>query len=304
MSVSFYLKNPKKLFRARAVLTIGDCLALSTQGLSQFTADEADQRFDRKAFYSRPLSDFECLLCGVVGQSGRGFELSFDTSSQSYAVRVLTPSTLEDWQIALGYIKDLSKALHQPVTSEHGDTFSADTVAQFDYRHDIRGGLHTFIPQMEENDINTITLYGVRHPVDINAELIRKILSAADPVAEFSRFYRDIQWLDAYPAKQRLYDNGEEIIGVYVLGYDVATILPYTPAIHWEHKCNIGDKDVARWVLFVVADDNEHYELPYADAMAQLPDNAYRYIDATHILINPLDKDALRALAAASGASV
>lgn len=301
MSVSFYLKNPKKLFRAKPVFTVGDCLALSARDITQFTADETDKAFDRAAFYSSPLSAFECLLCGVAGQSGRGFELSFDRSSQSYAVRVMTPSTVEDWQIALGYIKDLSQALNQPIQSEHGDTFSADTIGQFDFRHDIRGGLEAFAAQMENDDINTITLHGIQRPVDINAAPGRKILAAADPIAEFSRFYRDIQWLDAYSAKQKLYRNGAEIIGVYTLGYDVATILPYTPAVQFQYSGDISNKDISRWVLFVLADNNEAYELPYADAMAHLPDDTYRFIDATHILIAPLSKDALRALAAACG---
>lgn len=297
MSISFYLKNPKKLFRAKPVLTVNECLRLSTQGIMQFTADEDKEGFDRKAFYALPLSELVCLLCGVVGQSGRGFDLSFDKEAQSYVVRVLTPSTLEDWRIALRYLKDLSTILGQPIESEHGDTFSAETIEQFDCKEDIRGGLQIFADQLR-NDVETSTLYGIKRPVVINAALGQQILTATDPIAEFSHFYREIQWLNAYSANQKFFRKDDELLGVYALGYDVVTILPYVPSVEFEYSNEISDADVTRWVLFVVAGDNEHYELPYAQAMARLPREKYRFIDATYIQIDALNADELRALAA------
>lgn len=244
-----------------------------------------------------PLSELVCLLCGVAGQSGRGFELSFNKERQSYAVRVLTPSTLEDWHIALRYLRDLSTMLGQPIESEHGDTFSAETIEKFDCKKDILGGLQIFVDQLR-NDGETSTLYGIRRPVVINAELGQQILTAADPIAEFSRFYREIQWLEAHSAKQKFFRKEDELLGVYALGYDVATILPYTPSVGFEYAYEIGNADVTRWVLFVVASDNEHYELPYAEAIARLPKAKYRFIDATYIQIDALNADELRALAA------
>ena len=135
-------------------------------------------------------------------------------------------------------------------------------------------------------------------PVSVNAGITEQIFSHADLISEFSRFYRNIQWLDAYSAKQKFFRKDDELFGVYTLGYDVATILPYTPSVGFEYAHEIGNADVKHWVLFVVASDNEHYELPYAEAIARLPKAKYRFIDATYIQIDALNADELRALAA------
>ena len=298
MSISFYIKNPKKFFRTRPVLTVRDCLTLSTQGVTQFTVDENEEDFDPKAFYSLPLTKFVCLVCGVEEQSGRGFELSFNEETQSYGVRVMTPSTIDDWRISLCYLKDLATVLDQPIENEHGDTFTAKTIEQFDYKNDILFGLQGCAAQIKENDVENLTLYGIVRPVSVNAGITEQILSHADPISEFSRFYRNIQWLDAYSAKQKFFRKDDELFGVYTLGYDVATILPHTPSVGFEYAHEIGNADVKHWVLFVVASDNEHYELPYAEAIARLPKAKYRFIDATYIQIDALNADELRALAA------
>lgn len=304
MSVLFYVPNPKKLFRSRPVFSVGECLKLSGQELEQFTEDETAEDFDPQAFYATPLSAFECLLFGVYGRSGRGFELSFDEEEQHYVVRVLTPSTADDWQIGLAYLKDLAAELNQPITSEQGETFTADTIESFDFERDILFGLETHpVFSGESNDDLPITMYGINRPVAVNAEIIEEIRSAVDPIAEFSRFYREIQWLDAYSASQMFYQNDEtdEIIGVYVLSHG-ATILPYRPMVEFANSSSVSDEDVARWLLVFAMKVGEHSEMlcevPYAEAMKRLPADKYRFIDASHILVEALSEDEIRQLAA------
>ena len=65
MSISFYIKNPKKLFRRAPVLTVQECFQLSSQPLAQFSLSEYDENFDLQQFQARLLSDFECLLLGL-----------------------------------------------------------------------------------------------------------------------------------------------------------------------------------------------------------------------------------------------
>lgn len=300
MSVLFYVPNPKKLFLSRPVFSVGECLKLSGQELEQFTEDETAEDFDPQAFYATPLSAFECLLLGVYGRSGRGFELSFDAEEQHYVVRVLTPSTADDWQIALAYLKDLAAELNQPITSEQGETFTADTIESFDFERDILFGLETHPGFSEEsNDDSPLTMYGINRPVAVNAEIMGKIASAADPIAEFSRFYREIQWLDAYSANQMFYrDNDtDEITGVYVLGSNLPTILPYRPMVEFANAGAVSNEDVARWQL-VLTTDSEHFDVLYAEAMKRLPADKYRFLDASYILVEELSEDEIRRLAA------
>ena len=100
-------------------------------------------------------------------KSGRGFELSFDEDTQEYAVRQFTPSTLEDWQIALQYLADLARALKQPITCETGETFTADTIQTFDFKPDIQAGI-SMVPFEDEDEIQNYKFYGVTRPVALN----------------------------------------------------------------------------------------------------------------------------------------
>ena len=60
MSISFYIKNPKKLFSRLPVLTVQECFQLSSQPLAQFSFDEHDEDFDLKQF-RYPTSNVCCL---------------------------------------------------------------------------------------------------------------------------------------------------------------------------------------------------------------------------------------------------
>lgn len=298
MSISFYIKNPKKLFRRAPVLTVQECFQLSSQPLAQFSFSEYDENFDLQQFQARPLSDFECLLLGVNEKSSRGFELSFDEKTQEYAVREFTPSTLEDWQIALQYLADLARTLKQPITCETGETFTADTIQTFDFKPDMQAGI-SMVPFEGEEDLRSYKLYGVIRPVALNKELREKFLADHDPLAAFSRFMREIQWLDAYSAQQiiaRENDSGE-YIGFYTLSPNLPTILPYRPEIEYDPALNLSDHDISRWLLALHNSTNGSFtELPYDIFIARLPKEKYRFIDAAYILLDAFTEDELAQL--------
>ncbi|MBH5329183.1 DUF4299 family protein [Eikenella sp. S3360] len=298
MSVSFYIKNPKKLFRHASVLTVRECFQLSSQQLAQFSFNEYDEHFDFQQFLSRPLSDFECLLLGVNEKSGRGFELSFDGQTQEYAVREFTPSTLEDWQIALQYLADLSRKLKQPIVCETGETFTADTIQTFDFKSDMQAGI-SMVPFEGEDDMRSYKLYGVIRPVALNKEFREKILADNDPVAAFSRFMREIQWLDAYSAQQiiaRENDTGE-YIGFYTLSPNLPTILPYHPSLEYNPDFDLSDNDIGSWQISLHNSTKGSFtELPYDTFIARLPKEKYRFIDAAYILLDAFTENELAQL--------
>lgn len=298
MSISFYIKNPKKLFSRMPVLTVQECFQLSSQPLAQFSFDEHDEDFDLKRFQTLPLSDFECLLLGVNEKSGRGFELSFDEDTQEYAVRQFTPSTLEDWQIALQYLADLARALKQPITCETGETFTADTIQTFDFKPDIQAGI-SMVPFEDEDEIQNYKFYGVTRPVALNKEIRDKILADNDPLAAFSRLMRETQWLDAYSAHQMIGKNNDtgELVGFYVLNPELPTILPYQPEIEYGTDLDISNNDISSWRLIFTNDDDSPTELPYETFIARLPEEKYRFIDAAYILLEAFTKDELAQLA-------
>lgn len=298
MSISFYIKNPKKLFRHMPVLTVQECFQLSSQPLAQFSFDEHDEDFDLQQFQALPLSDFECLLLGVNEKSGRGFELSFDEDTQEYAVREFTPSTLEDWQIALQYLADLARILKQPITCETGETFSADTIQTFDFKPDIQAGI-SMVPFEDEDEIQNYKFYGVTRPVALNKEIRDKILADDDPLAAFSRLMRETQWLDAYSAHQMIGKKSDtgELVGFYVLNPEQPTILPYRPEIEYGTDPDISNNDISSWTLIFANDNGSLTELPYETFISRLPKEKYRFIDAAYILLDAFTKDELAQLA-------
>lgn len=298
MSISFYIKNPKKLFRHMPVLTVQECFQLSSQPLAQFSFDEHDEDFDLQQFQALPLSDFECLLLGVNEKSGRGFELSFDEDTQEYAVREFTPSTLEDWQIALQYLADLARILKQPITCETDETFSADTIQTFDFKPDMQFGI-SMTPYEDEDEIQNYKLYGVTRPVALNKKIRDKILSDNDPLAAFSRLMRDIQWIDAYSARQMIGEKSDtgELIGFYALSPELPTILPYKPEIEYGEDPDISNNDISSWTLIFANDNGSLTELPYETFISRLPKEKYRFIDAAYILLEAFTKDELAQLA-------
>ncbi|UTC62480.1 DUF4299 domain-containing protein [Treponema sp. OMZ 787] len=299
MSVSFYINNKKTFLKAKAPMKLKECLGFSSQKIEQFAFDEAQDNFDVKRFYNSSIADYECLLCGVLGKSSRGFELSFDKELNHYAVRVFTPSTREDWQIALTYIKDLAKKMGSDIVNERGEYFTAENIEQFNYPEDILFGIKSYF---ENKDTDEYISFGIFREAAFNRKIVEGFLNSENPIEAFSKFFKDIQYLDAFSAKQMFFEDNKtkNIIGVYALTQDTETILPYTPSVEYKNTGIVKDEDISTWELSLVIingnpNDKDSYQragvMEYSDFIARLPKDKYRFIDAKYILIDALTKE-------------
>ena len=298
MSISFYIKNKKSILGSKAPMTVEQCLALSSQKIEQFTFDETEDDFDAKKFYNSSIADYECLLCGVYERSSRGFELSFEKDLNEYAVRIFTPSTQEDWEVALEYIKDLAKKLGSDIVSERDEHFTAENIEQFNYTDDILFGIKSCFDKDSEEYISL----GIFREVALNKKIIEGFLNAENPIAAFSTFYKEIQYLDAFSANQMFFENKntKQIIGMYALTQDVETILPYKPSVEYKNINIVKNEDVNAWkaALMIIngdPDDKDSYqqagEVEYSDFIARLPKGKYRFIDANYIIVTALTQE-------------
>lgn len=69
MSMTFYVKNKKKLLGGLApVMSVEEALRL-VPNLSQFNANEDDEEFDAEGFYGAKLSELDCLIAGAALRS-------------------------------------------------------------------------------------------------------------------------------------------------------------------------------------------------------------------------------------------
>ena len=303
MSISFYVKNRKKFLGYEAVLNVETALSLLDRELYSYNTGN----IDINDLLLSPVSNYQCLLIGDGKDSARGFELSYDNENKYYSVRIFTPSSREDWLLALEYIKALAKKFDSKIISETGEEYTAENIEKFDYEYDVLYGIKTISSGLQDEEVNVYNVYGINRVVSFNQEMIDKIENSDSPIDTFSNMVKEIQYLDAYSANQQFFRNKEDgkIMGAYTLTQNLRTILPYKPSVEFENIEIIENKDVSFWNIgLVTIDGDENNEssynvaayLNYDDFIKNLPENKYRFIDASYIMVEPLNREELLGL--------
>ena len=298
MSISFYVKNKKKFLGYETVLNVESALTLLNKELNVYN----NKNIDINDLLLSPVSNYECLLIGEDKVSARGFELSYDNKNKTYVVRVYTPSSREDWLLVLEYIKALAKRFNSEIVNERGEVYTVDNIDKFDYENDIIYGIATILSGLEDKEVKVYNIYGINRVVSFNQEMSNKIENSVSPIDTFSNIIKEIQYLDAYSANQQFYQNNEDhrIIGAYTLTENLRTILPYEPSVEFENSDIVKNHEISFWNIgFVVINgdenDSNNYQvagqIDYNDFIKKLPENKYKFIDASYIMVEPLNKE-------------
>lgn len=310
MSLSFYLPHKKTLF-SNKILKVREILELLPK-LQQFTYDTKEEGFDKEKLLESKLNEHTCLLLGYDLVSARGFEVSFEkdlNNKDAYRVRFFTPSPEDDWKVGLAFLEALAEKLGVSITSEYGDTYTAETVGSFDFDHDINFGISSmFSPsedpetgEMKEFNADTMTLFGLYRPVVFNRELKEKIMASENPVKEFSDFFTDIQYLESFSANQRFYQDkaDDSILCLYVITQSVDVILPYEPFVEFKNMHIAKTQDVKSWKLSITVIEGDERDpgsyktlavVDYKEFMKKLPKEKYHFIDAAYVEIQGLTR--------------
>ena len=298
MSISFYIKNKKKFLGYETVLNVEEALTILNKELNTYNTGD----IDINDLLLSPVSNYECLLIGEDKVSARGFELSYDNKNKDYAIRVFTPSSREDWLLALEYIKELAKKFNSEIVNEREEVYTVDNIDKFDYESDILYGIEVVSSNLKDKDIKVSSIYGINRVVSFNQEMIDKINNSDSPIDTFSNIITEIQYLDAYSAHQQFYKNNEDhrIMGAYTLTQNLRTILPYEPSVEYENSNIVKNEEVSFWNIgFVVINGDENDpnsyqvagQIDYDDFIKKLPINKYKFIDASYIMVEPLSKE-------------
>lgn len=310
MSISFYIKNKKKFFGYEKVLTVGEVIDLFKEyKLSIYNIDFDTDDFNKEKFYSTSIENWQenhsCILFGVEGKSARGFELSYNITKNSYVIREFTPASKNDWLIVFEFMKVLSERLNTKIVSEQRDIFTSETINTFDYKNDIKSGIKVILDLLNkenEKGFNVDNIYGIKRPVSFNKEIIERIINSSDEIKEFSKFCEDIQYIDAYSAKQFFVDDKKinKKWAYYVLTENLRTVLPYKPSVEIFSMNYIKNEEVAFWKIFFCAckvDENgkegieKIAESIYDNFIKKLPSDKYKFIDASYIVVEPLNRN-------------
>ena len=298
MSISFYIKNKKKFLGYETVLNVEEALTILNKELNTYNTGD----IDINDLLLSPVSNYECLLIGEDKVSARGFELSYDNKNKIYAVRIFTPSSREDWLLALEYIKALAKKFNSEIVNERGEVYTVDNIDKFDYENDILYGIEVITSNLKSGEAHNYSIFGIDRVVSFNQEMLDKINNSDSHIDTFSNIVKEIQYLDAYSAHQRFYKNNEDyrIIGAYTLTENLRTILPYKPSVEFENSDIVKNDEISFWNIALVTingDENDpnSYQvagnLNYDDFIKKLPINKYKFIDASYIMVEPLSKE-------------
>lgn len=298
MSISFYVKNKKKFLGYEKVLNVEEALTILDKELNTYNTGN----IDINDLLLSPVSNYQCLLIGEDKVSARGFELSYDNKNKDYAVRIFTPSSREDWLLALEYIKALAKKFNSEIINERGEVYTVDNIDKFNYESDILYGIEVITSNMKSGEAHNYSIFGIDRVVSFNQEMLDKINNSDSPIDTFSNIVKEIQYLDAYSAHQQFYKNNEDyrIMGAYTLTQNLRTILPYKPSVEFENSDIVKNDEVSCWnigLVIINGDENDQnsYQvagnLNYDDFIKKLPINKYKFIDASYIMVEPLSKE-------------
>ncbi|WP_338936639.1 DUF4299 domain-containing protein [Fusobacterium polymorphum] len=298
MSISFYVKNKKKFLGYETVLNVEEALTILNKELNTYNT----RNIDINDLLLSSVSNYKCLLIGEDKVSARGFELSYDNKNKTYVVRIYTPSSREDWLLALEYIKALAKRFNSEIVNERGEIYTVDNIDKFDYENDIIYGIATILSGLEDKEVKVYNIYGINRVVSFNQEMSNKIENSVSPIDTFSNIIKEIQYLDAYSANQQFYQNNEDyrIMGAYTLTQNLRTILPYKPSVEFENSDIVKNDEISFWNIgFVVINGDENDpnsyqvagQIDYNDFIKKLPINKYKFIDASYIMVEPLSKE-------------
>lgn len=298
MSISFYVKNKKKFLGYEKVLNVEEALTILDKELNTYNTGN----IDINDLLLSPVSNYQCLLIGEDKVSARGLELSYDNKNKDYAVRIFTPSSREDWLLALEYIKALAKKFDSEIINERGEVYTVDNIDKFNYESDILYGIEVITSNLKSGEAHKYSIFGIDRVVSFNQEMLDKINNSDSPIDTFSNIVKEIQYLDAYSAHQQFYKNKTDgkIIGAYTLTQNLRTILPYKPSVEFENSDIVKNDEVSCWNIGLVTingDENDpnSYQvagnLNYDDFIKKLPINKYKFIDASYIMVEPLSKE-------------
>ena len=298
MSISFYVKNKKKFLGYEKVLNVESALTILDKELNTYNTGN----IDINDLLLSPVSNYQCLLIGEDKVSARGFELSYDDKNKDYAVRIFTPSSREDWLLALEYIKALAKKFDSEIINERGEVYTVDNIDKFNYESDILYGIEVITSNLKSGEAHKYSIFGIDRVVSFNQEMLDKINNSDSPIDTFSNIVKEIQYLDAYSAHQQFYKNNEDyrIMGAYTLTQNLRTILPYKPSVEFENSDIVKNDEVSCWNIGLVTingdeNDQNSYQvagnLNYDDFIKKLPINKYKFIDASYIMVEPLSKE-------------
>lgn len=299
MSMLFKIKNKKSFFHYQKILTLNEIKSL----LEDLIIYEVPEDEDKSILLSKRLNHFPAILLGVFQKSVRGFLLSYEEKSSSYAIDIFTASTHQDWLVALEFMSKLAKQLGSNIETEEGEIYTYQNINLFNYQVDIEAGVNFC-------SIQPVILSGVYRPITFTKEMCEKIRDSKHPIKTFEKILYDVQYINAYEIKPRFVQGGneDEIIGIYTFISNIASILPNIDELNerTEKIENENNIKIQNWIIELVnythPEDISTYSLidtmEYEEFLLKLKKEHFSEIDGALILVKKMSRNTLKDLSA------
>lgn len=136
--------------------------------------------------------------------------------------------------------------------------------------------LITIKENLDKEKYSHLEIFGIKNPISIGKIEIEKIDTSLE---KFEKLLNDLQNFDYYYAAPRVYKKENKLIGIYVVGENILSVIPTEPYVVLKQISNVEE-----WYIML----GENNIIRYNDFINNL--NNTTYYDNNHILIN-LTKD-------------
>ena len=138
-------------------------------------------------------------------------------------------------------------------------------------------GLEAISEKLEKDKYNRFEIYGICNPISIGANEIKQIGNRLDL---FEEYLHRLQSLDVYYAAPRVYKVQNNLVGIYAIGADIASVVPTEPYIVLNQIQGIEE-----WYVMLKAGKT----IKYKDFIENIP--AKEYYDFNHVIVSLSEQD-------------
>lgn len=233
----------------------------------QYLYDEPFGSFDYKEMLEIPVEDCNINL-GIKGRTVFGFRFQYSKDYKVFSVRMLSPSTTKDWEIAFEFIESFVQKYSGEIIGDKGEKYSVEELKNFDYRENIAEGLYHIRDMFEKYDMDKVHL-GTMDILTLDKKTLSEVLKSRDMVASFDEVATvNNKNIQSRP-EQRFYitnpeENEKGVYGYYLIPYGKEFTLKISPNVEpRNHELIIDYGELQTW--FVQFEKENHELTPPLD---------------------------------------
>ncbi len=237
----------------------------------------------------------DAFVAYLPAHIGRGFQVFWKKGEKERVeLRILTPSTREELRAFYDCVDRICGFWKCELAVEGTPAAPADFQAGFDQAVEFNFQiLRSMAEQIISGKTETLTLHCAMFPVTLG-EPEAKRLTAAESLDGFRDLLHDLQSMDVYYASPMFYrEEGSGILGLYVLGEGVRTVLPKPPRVPMGYAV-----EPDRWLTALCSEGSGQIgTVPYATVLERLPPDKTARFDGGAVLVEGLTLAELRHIA-------